>query len=102
MYLRDSDAIVLVYDKSSQDFLVFLKNFINVIGSCCDQNTSVIIAANKSDLDPSVLFEEGLEICHQNGYIYAEVSAKSNLNVRFLFEMVANECASRRYNLRKK
>ena len=96
MYLRDSDAIVLVYDKSSQDFLVYLNKFIAVIGLCCDRNPSLIMVANKTDLDSSVISEEGLEICHQNGFIYTEVSAKSNINVQFLFELVATECVRRK------
>ena len=101
LYFSESDAIVLVYDKSSEDFLVNINKFIDLIEYCCDHNPSVIVAANKTDLDSSSSSEEVLEICHKKGFIYTEVSAKSNLNVQFLFELVTNECIRRRKVLKK-
>ena len=96
MYFKVSESVVLVYEKSPQDFLDHINKFIYLIEFCCKHKPSVIVAANKTDLDPSASSEEVSEICHQKGFIYIEVSAKSSLNVHFLIEMVANECIRRR------
>ena len=75
---------------------------INNVKEFCTHNPSIIIVANKLDLESNVSTEEGLEMSHKKGYIYTEVTAKSYHDVKFLFELILNECIrSRKERIKK-
>jgi GTPase SAR1 family protein len=57
-----------------------------------DKDTTIIIAGNKSDLDDQkiISFEEASELAKKFKVDYVEVSAKTGLNVKILFELLCN------------
>lgn len=102
MHNREADAIIVVFDKSSPDYLTDLRAHLKLISAFCTHNPSIFIVANKIDLDPYVSSEEGLEMSHQKGCIYTELTAKSHSDVKFLFDLILNECLRRRKERPKK
>ena len=57
-----------------------------------DKDTTIIIAGNKSDLEDKkiISFEEASELAKKFKVDYVEVSAKTGLNVKILFELLCN------------
>jgi len=57
-----------------------------------DNDTTIIIAGNKSDLEDKkiISFEEASELAKKFKVDYVEVSAKTGLNVKILFELLCN------------
>lgn len=56
-----------------------------------DKDTTIIIAGNKSDIeeDRNITFEEASELAKKFKIDYVEVSAKTGLNVKILFELLS-------------
>ena len=56
-----------------------------------DKDTTIIIAGNKSDMDEerNITFEEASELAKKFKIDYVEVSAKTGLNVKILFELLS-------------
>lgn len=56
-----------------------------------DKDTTIIIAGNKSDMeeDRNITFEEASELAKKFKIDYVEVSAKTGLNVKILFELLS-------------
>lgn len=56
-----------------------------------DKDTTIIIAGNKSDMEENsnITFEEASELAKKFKIDYVEVSAKTGLNVKILFELLS-------------
>ncbi len=56
-----------------------------------DKDTNIIIAGNKSDMeeDRNITFEEASELAKKFKIDYVEVSARTGLNVKILFELLS-------------
>ena len=91
LYLRDSSAIIVVLDKSSQTSLDYCESYIKRAKDCADKKTVLMVMANKSDLEPVVISEQGQELAFRFGAIYSEVSAKKNENIKNSFRVLATE-----------
>ena len=88
-YYKKADAILLVYDISSKNSFIKLKEyFIPKIKENCQKNIPIILLGNKTDLEESrqVTNEEGIALALQEQYEFQESSCIRNINVANAFE----------------
>ena len=100
-YYRDTHAVVLVYDVTSQmsfDHVEYWLNEINVHGECLYR----VLVGNKND-DPNHLVarkvvstEKAKALAQELGVKFFETSAKYNINVKELFEEIAKDLLDER------
>jgi GTPase SAR1 family protein len=65
--------------------------WIDDINESQTEDMTIILVGNKADLieDRKITFREADELAKQYKFDYIEVSAKSGVNVRFMFEMLS-------------
>ena len=88
-YYKKADAILLVYDISSKNSFIKLKEyFIPKIKEFCQKNIPIILLGNKCDLEESrqVTNEERIALALQEQYEFQESSCIRNINVANAFE----------------
>ena len=89
IFYKDAKIILFVYDETSLQSFVELKNFwISEVKQNCESNALFGIIANKNDLYNSqqVSREEGLQLSNEIGGIFQVTSAKSGYGINNLFE----------------
>ena len=91
-YFEDVDGIILIYDVSDINSFIDLNKWLNEIKKNCLKNVSVIICANKIDIDMRIIsIEEGKNYAKNNDLLYCETSSKEGINVDILFETIAKD-----------
>ena len=82
---------MLVFDLTKRDSFIDLLKWIDDINESQSEDMTIILVGNKADLieDRKVSFREAEELAKQYKFDYIEVSAKSGVNVRFMFEMLS-------------
>ena len=95
MYTRDANIILLVYDVTSKDSFLHLSDWLRDLTNVKKEEVIFAVVGNKIDLDDrrEVNSEEGENYAKENGFIFAEVSAKtgdgfSDLFYKNLFEKI--------------
>ena len=91
-YFQSSDGFLLVYDISNRESFDKLNFWNEQISANAPENTKIIIVGNKSDLEQErqVKKEEGENFANNNKVRFYETSAKDNINVITVFELLAN------------
>ena len=87
-YYQQADCCLLVYDITSTDSFLKIKNYyVPKIKENCKNNIKIILLGNKRDLEHKrqVSNEEGRDLAIENGYIFMESSCKDNYNVSDAF-----------------
>lgn len=91
MYLRNSNAVLLVFDISDRTSFEDLHEWMNVLNSA-GEDTPFVLVANKVDLEENgqraVPTEEGVKFAEQHGGRYFETSAKAGTGVDEAFEQL--------------
>ena len=84
LYLRDSQAIILVVDSSAEESE--FKNIDEHIKKIADlaPDSSVIIAANKADLEPNNFAKKPIEYYEHYQTLIKNTNTKQTLNIKFL------------------
>ena len=79
MYTRDANIILLVYDVSSKESFVHLSDWLRDLTNIKKDEVIFAVVGNKSDLDDrrEVNSDEGENFAKEQGFIFAEVSAKT-------------------------
>lgn len=82
------DCFLLVYDVTSQNSFKNLSNWLKVANENAKKNVIFVVVGNKIDLKEKkkVSTEDGQEFAKKNGFIFAEVSAKTGEGIKDLFE----------------
>ena len=90
-YFQSSDGFLLVYDISSKDSFDKLDFWKDQIKSNAPENAKLIIVGNKCDLEGNrqVKKEEGQHFADSNKVPFYETSAKTSMNVKTVFELLA-------------
>ena len=102
-YYKNSQVFIIVFDKSSIESFNQVEVFYEEIKNFLTGNEILIIAGNKSDLDPQVSFEQAKEMADRFKAIYMDVCAKTGAGIEFLLEVSARQGLSRlRYRSRRK
>ena len=92
--LHKADAVILVYDVTSQKSFDELKNnWYGEIQKIENKNVVIAVAANKSDLyeKKEVSNEEGEKFAYEIGAIFGITSAKTNTGIQALFDNIGRK-----------
>jgi len=90
-YYRDSAGIILVYDITNRKSFDDLQIWIDEIRKITIDNPVIVLVGNKCDLDIKrvVSSGEGIELAKNNNFLFTEISVKSNLGIKFIFNNIA-------------
>ncbi len=94
LFYKDAKIILFVYDVSSKNTFIELKNYwISEVKQNCEPNALLGVVANKSDLytKQQVSKEEGLKLSDEIGAIFQMTSAKSGVGIDNLFENIGRK-----------
>ena len=92
-YLRDSHAIILVYDITNKESVENLSGWIDYVKEHRGDDVSTFIIGNKNDLEEerTVTLEEVREKLKINNDLLFEVSAKTGNNLEKVFKDACDE-----------
>ena len=90
-YYRGSHGCFLVYDVSSQESFLEIKNWYDEVSTESSETLKMLIG-NKIDLKEQriVSTETGTDFAKENQMKFIETSAKENTNVDLMFEMLTD------------
>ena len=96
--LRSADAYILIYDVNQSSSFQFIENIREQISATRGlQDTSIIVAANKTDLGKDDSKQDIAAIVRRTWHAsYVECSAKYNWNISNIFKEVAREVIKHR------
>lgn len=88
MSCKNVECFLLVYDVTSQKSFENLSNWQKVVIKEANKKAIFVVVGNKIDLkkQKKVSTDEGKEFAKNNGFIFAEVSAKTGDGIKDLFE----------------
>ncbi len=91
-YYKGSQGIVLVYDVTSMDTFEKIQHWIKQIENNASRNVKKVLVGNKCDKEErQVSTEQGQKLADEKGIKFFETSAKTNENVKEMFEYLTNE-----------
>ena len=97
MYYRGADAILVVYDISSEKSFEGAKNWVWEIEqkACNPDKITIALLGNKADLDDQrvVDYESAQTYAEENSLMFMETSAKTAMNVKEIFLAIAKTLA---------
>ena len=87
MYIRDANVIIVVYDITNADSFTHTSHWVNETKDLRREDAIFCLVGNKIDLADkrTVSEEKGKNYAKENGFIFAEVSAKDGLHIQELF-----------------
>ena len=94
MYYKGAKCIIICYDITQENSFNNVKNWLNEI----EKNVNgifIILVGNKCDLNDNrtISYENAEIFAKENNMFYIETSAKNNINVSKLFEIIADKIA---------
>jgi Ras-related protein Rab-5C len=95
MYYRGAKVALVVYDVTSQQSFVGAKRWISLLSSTDLPELIIVLVGNKTDkINREVTNEEGNSFAVENGIMFYETSAKTNVNIQPMFIEVAKQTIS--------
>jgi small GTP-binding protein len=95
MYYRGAKVALVVYDVTSQQSFVGAKRWISLLSSTDLPELIIVLVGNKTDkINREVTNEEGNSFALENGIMFYETSAKTNVNIEPMFIEVAKRTIS--------
>jgi small GTP-binding protein len=93
MYYRGAAAALVMYDITSQSSFERAKNWVTEVQNNGSPNVIIALVGNKTDLEVhrQVSFNEAQSCAVDNMLLFAETSAKENVNVDELFLTIARK-----------
>jgi small GTP-binding protein len=94
MYYKNYNGIVLCYDITDRQSFNDLNKWLNDVKENVNlDNIAVIIVGSKNDKyeDRKIEREEGFNFAKTYGFLFAEVSAKNNIDINFIFTELVND-----------
>ncbi len=89
---KGTQGIILVYDISNRDTFINVKKWSNHIKDSADKDVCVLLVGNKLDKDTrEVTYEEGQNIANECKFLFLEMSAKSDINIKEGFNELVKE-----------
>ena len=91
MYYRGAAAAIVVFDVTNKDSFSGAKTWVKELQRRGDANCVIALAGNKADLleQRKVSKEVAEGYANENGILFMETSAKTAMNVKELFELIA-------------
>lgn len=90
VYYKDLSAVVVVFDKSSQQSFESTEYFFKGLKENIKDKIITMLIGNKSDLDSVVSTDQGYETALKLDAIYLDVSAKTNESIENIFLVIAS------------
>ena len=89
-YIRNGDAIILVYDITSDDTFKHVTTWMDAIHNMAKQDVPIILVGNKTDMENErrITTEEGQKIAEKYKLLFKEVSAMTGDGVADAFTML--------------
>ena len=93
MYYRGAAAAIVVFDVTNKDSFSGAKTWVKELQRRGDANCVIALAGNKADLleQRKVSKEVADAYAAENGILFMETSAKTAMNVKELFEIIARK-----------
>jgi len=90
-YYRGSNAILICYDVTENETFRNVKKWLEEVKMYSTGNPFLILCGTKSDLENKrqVSTIEGMNYAKNNNMLFFETSAKNNLNIKEIFESIA-------------
>lgn len=89
---KGTQGIILVYDICNRDTFLNIKKWANHIKDSATKDVCVLLVGNKSDKENrEVPFEDGEKIARDCNFLFLEMSAKSNTNIKEGFTILVKE-----------
>ncbi|KAJ3430821.1 ras and ef-hand domain-containing protein [Anaeramoeba flamelloides] len=107
-YYRNSDGIIVVYDVSSRDSFIKVREWVESVTESAPENVVMLLIGNKIDLTNKrcVTLEEGQDLAKKLGIKFIETSAKTGVNIEmgfeFLVKTINNQKESKKTKKNKK
>ena len=100
MYTSDVNIIILVYDITSKDSFLGLKDWLKYLTNIKKDEVIFVVVGNKKELDDKreVKSEEGEKFAKENNFLFAEVSAKTGEGFKELFNQKLFERIRTKFN----
>ncbi len=94
MYYKGAKCIIICYDITEENSFNNVKNWLSEI----EKNVNgifIILVGNKCDLNDNrkITYENAEIFAKENNMFYIETSAKNNINVNKLFDIIADKIA---------
>lgn len=92
-YYRKVAGGIVVYDSTNEESFDDTEQWIEDVKTYADKTVKIILVANKCDLKERqvVNVANAKELAKRKGALFIETSAKYDINVKQLFEMVVRE-----------
>ena len=89
-YIRNGDAIILVYDITSDDTFQHVTTWMDAIHNMAKQDVPIILVGNKTDMENErrITTEEGQKLAEKYKILFKEVSAMTGDGVADAFTML--------------
>jgi len=93
MYYRGAACAIIVYDITSSETFQRAKSWVKELQRQGTQDVVIALAGNKIDREEEreVPADEAKKFATENGLLFMETSAKTNVNVRELFLAIARQ-----------
>jgi len=90
-YYRGAQGVVIVYDVNASESFANVKRWITEADQYCDKTVSKILVGNKNDNPDAKMVEpkDARMVAEQYDIQFVESSAKDNINVDEMFQMIA-------------
>lgn len=100
-YYRGSNAILICYDVTEKETFQNVKKWLEEVKRYATGNPLLILCGTKSDLSNKrqISTIDGKNYATDNNMLFFETSAKNNLNVKEIFESIANNKINNKNNL---
>ena len=90
--IRGAHGLIFIYDLTDKESFTFIQNIINkykIIDKKMLKHVFKILVGNKCDKSCKCVSEEDVRnLCNENNMVFFEASAKNNINVNNVFELM--------------
>ena len=93
MFYREAQAVIVVYDITSQDAFARAKMWVKELQHQASPNIIIALAGNKADMarERMVEYDEAQSYAEENSLLFMETSAKTGMNVNEMFLAIAKK-----------
>jgi small GTP-binding protein len=90
---KGTQGIILVYDITNRDTFLNIKKWSNHIKDSANKDVCILLVGNKSDkeINREVTYDDGAKVAKEYNFIFLEMSAKNNINIKEGFEILVKE-----------
>ena len=98
-YLKNMDVILICYDITDRTTFINIEEWLKKSKFSINKKTCIILCGNKNDLETNrqVSTIEALDFANNNKMCFIESSAKTNSNIKEIFEFISENKINKYY-----